>query len=78
MALSERDRPRARRAPAYEVFAALRLAIIMHRAGNLMIDAGLLPLHAPGELNNPASQQLADLLSLPAPEGAVPSFVGNR
>lgn len=52
--------------------------IIMHRAGNLMIDAGLLPLHAPAKLNNPASQQLADPLSLPAPEGAVPSFVGNR
>jgi hypothetical protein len=56
----------------------LRLAIIMHRASNLVIDTGLLPLHAPGKLNNPASQQLADLLSLPAPEGAAPSFVGNR
>jgi hypothetical protein len=29
-------------------------------------------------LNNPASQQLADLLPLPAPEGAAPSFVRNR
>jgi len=29
-------------------------------------------------LNDPARQQLADLLSLPAPEGAVPSFVENR
>jgi hypothetical protein len=56
----------------------LRPAIIMHRASNLVIDTGLLPLHAPGKLNNPASQQLADLLSLPAPEGAAPSFVGNR
>lgn len=40
-----------------------------------MIGAGLLPLHAPMKLNNPASQLLAGLLSLPAPEGAAPSFV---
>jgi hypothetical protein len=69
---------RVRRAPAHEVFAALRLAITMHHAGNLMIDAWPLPLHAPWKLNDPASQQLADLPSLPAPDGAVPSFVGNR
>jgi hypothetical protein len=56
----------------------LRLAITMRRAGNLMIDAWMLPLHAPRKPNDPASQRLADLLSLPAPEGAVPSFVGNR
>jgi aminoglycoside phosphotransferase (APT) family kinase protein len=62
----------------YEVFAALRLAIIMHRAGNLMISFGLLPPGAPMRLNNPITQLLAETLELPAPEGAVQSFVGNR
>jgi aminoglycoside phosphotransferase (APT) family kinase protein len=62
----------------YEVFAALRLAIIMHRAGNLMISLGLLPVGAPMRLNNPITQLLAEMLELPAPEGTVQSFVGNR
>lgn len=62
----------------YEVFAALRLAIIMHRAGNLMIRAGLLPPDAQMKVNNPVSQLLAELLGLPAPEGAAQNFVGNR
>jgi len=62
----------------YEVFAATRLAILMHRAGNMMIEAGLLPPDAPMRLSNPASQTLARLLDLPAPEGETQSFVGNR
>jgi aminoglycoside phosphotransferase (APT) family kinase protein len=62
----------------YEAFAGLRLAILMHRAGNLMIDAGLLPPDAPMKLNNPASQLLARLIGAPAPEGAAQSFIGNR
>jgi aminoglycoside phosphotransferase (APT) family kinase protein len=62
----------------YEVFAAARLSALMHRAGNLMVQAGLLPPDAPMKLNNPASQLLAKLLELPAPEGAAQSFIGNR
>jgi aminoglycoside phosphotransferase (APT) family kinase protein len=62
----------------YEAFAALRLSILMHRAGNLMIAAGLLPAGATMKLSNPASQLLAKLLGLPAPAGAVQSFIGNR
>jgi aminoglycoside phosphotransferase (APT) family kinase protein len=62
----------------YETFAALRLSILMHRAGNLMIGAGLLPPDAPMKLSNPASQLLAKLAGLPAPDGAVQSFIGNR
>jgi aminoglycoside phosphotransferase (APT) family kinase protein len=62
----------------YEVLAATRLSILMHRAGNLMIGAGLLPAGAPMKTSNPASQLLAKLLGLPAPEGAAQSFVGNR
>jgi hypothetical protein len=43
-----------------------------------MVAAGLLPPDAPMKLSNPASQLLAKLLGLPAPEGAAQSFVGNR
>ena len=69
---------RIRHIEFYEAFAALRLSILMHRAGNIMIAAGLLPPDAPMKLNNPASQLLAKLLDLPAPAGVVQSFIGNR
>lgn len=62
----------------YEVWAAVRLAVIMHRAGNLMIEIGLLPPDAPMKLNNPASQLLAALIGAPAPGGDAQSFIGNR
>jgi aminoglycoside phosphotransferase (APT) family kinase protein len=62
----------------YEVFAGLRLSILMHRAGNLMIDLGLLPPDAPMKLSNPASQLLAKLTGQPAPSEAAQSFIGNR
>lgn len=62
----------------YETFSALRLAVLMHRAGNMMVAAGLLPPDAPMKLSNPASQLLAKLADLPAPEGAAQSFIGNR
>jgi aminoglycoside phosphotransferase (APT) family kinase protein len=67
-----------RHADFYEVFAAVRLAILMHRAGRLMVAAGLLPPDAPMRLNNPASQLLAKLTDQPAPDGATQSFIGNR
>jgi aminoglycoside phosphotransferase (APT) family kinase protein len=62
----------------YEVLAALRLSILMHRAGNLMIAAGQLPPDSPMRLSNPASHLLARLLNLPAPVGEAQSFAGNR
>lgn len=62
----------------YEVFAGMRLAILMHRAGRLMIGAGLLPPDAPMKLNNPATQLLAKLTGQPAPDGTAQSFIGNR
>jgi aminoglycoside phosphotransferase (APT) family kinase protein len=62
----------------YEVWAAVRLAILMHRAGNLMIELGLLPPDAPMRLNNPASQLLAKLIGAQAPSGSAQSFIGNR
>jgi aminoglycoside phosphotransferase (APT) family kinase protein len=62
----------------FEVWAAVRLAILMHRAGNLMIAVGLLPADAPMKLNNPASQLLAKMIGLEAPTGEAQSFIGNR
>jgi aminoglycoside phosphotransferase (APT) family kinase protein len=62
----------------FEVWAAVRLSILMHRAGNLMIEAGLLPPGAPMRLNNPASQLLARLIGAAAPTGEAQSFIGNR
>lgn len=62
----------------YEVWAAVRLSVLMHRAGNLMIQFGLLPEGAPMKLNNPGSQLLAKLIGAPAPTGDAQSFIGNR
>jgi aminoglycoside phosphotransferase (APT) family kinase protein len=62
----------------YEAFAALRLSILMLRAGQLMIAGGALPPDNPMPFSNPASQLLAKLLDLPAPAGEATSFVGNR
>ena len=62
----------------YEVLAGVRLSILMHRAGNLMVLAGLLPPDAPMKVNNPATQELAKLIGAPAPSGAAQSFIGNR
>jgi len=62
----------------YEAFAALRLSILMLRAGQLMIEAGMIPPDNPMAYSNPASKVLAQLLELPAPEGEVSYFVGKR
>ncbi|WP_207554940.1 phosphotransferase family protein [Mycobacteroides abscessus] len=62
----------------YEAWAGTRLAILMVRAAHMMIEAGLLPPDVLMSQSNPASQSLARLLGLPAPDGATVSFVGNR
>ncbi|HEX3899316.1 MAG TPA: phosphotransferase family protein [Mycobacteriales bacterium] len=62
----------------YEAFAALKLSILMHRAGNMMIAGGMLPPDAPMKFSNPASQLLAKLIGAPAPTGTSQSFIGNR
>ncbi|BBY65791.1 phosphotransferase family protein [Mycolicibacterium helvum] len=62
----------------YEVLAATKLSIIMVRAAHMMIAMGLLPQDSPMALSNPASQLLAQLLELPAPNGLSTSFIGNR
>jgi aminoglycoside phosphotransferase (APT) family kinase protein len=47
----------------YELFAALRFAVIMIRVGQQLIGAGLLPPDSDFESNNTATQMLAKLLT---------------
>lgn len=68
----------ARHVAYYEAFAALRLSILMVRAGNFLISAGAFPPDHPMPVSNPASQTLARLLGLPAPQGDSVSFVDAR
>jgi aminoglycoside phosphotransferase (APT) family kinase protein len=67
-----------RHAHYYEAFAALRLSILMVRAGVLMIEAGAIPADNTMSTNNPASQILARLIDAPPPEGTSSTFIGNR
>jgi aminoglycoside phosphotransferase (APT) family kinase protein len=62
----------------YDVFAAMRLSMMMVRSAHLMKAAGLLPAESAMAINNPASQILARLLALPAPDtGETTSFFGS-
>jgi aminoglycoside phosphotransferase (APT) family kinase protein len=47
----------------YELFAALRFAVIMIRVGQQLIGAGLLPPDSDFETNNTATQMLAKVLA---------------
>jgi aminoglycoside phosphotransferase (APT) family kinase protein len=62
----------------YETLAALRGSVIMVRLARMMIDAGLLPADSGMAHNNGSSRILADLLSLPAPEGAGVALISKR
>lgn len=62
----------------YEVFAAVRMAILVERAGWLMIESGLLPPDAQMAEVNPATTLLADLLGLDGPTGESAYYIGNR
>lgn len=62
----------------FEAWAALRGSILLLRVGNQMIELGLLPEDAAMPLNNPASQVLATLLGLPAPDGQTGWITGHR
>ena len=68
----------ARHVAYYEAFAALRMSILMVRAGNMLIAAGAFPPEHPMPISNPASQILAKMLELPAPQGESASFVEAR
>jgi aminoglycoside phosphotransferase (APT) family kinase protein len=62
----------------YEILAGTRLSILMVRAAQMLIDAGLLPADSTMAVNNPASQLLAKLLGHEAPTGDSTTFIGNR
>jgi aminoglycoside phosphotransferase (APT) family kinase protein len=62
----------------FEAWAALRGSILLLRVGTLMIELGQLPPDAAMPLNNPASQVLAALLDLPAPDGEAGWITGHR
>jgi aminoglycoside phosphotransferase (APT) family kinase protein len=69
---------RAQHIDYYEVFAALRVAAMMTRAGRLMIESGAVPPDDPMPFSNPASLLLARMLDLPAPKAPPAYFVGRR
>jgi aminoglycoside phosphotransferase (APT) family kinase protein len=68
----------ARHLDYYERYSAVFGAIMVLRAGHLMIDAGLIPPDSPMPTTNPASVMLADYLGLPAPGGTVTGWAGHR
>jgi hypothetical protein len=68
----------ARNVEHYEAFARVRLDILMVRAARMMIAGGMLPPDSTMAQNNPICQLVAKMLGLPAPAGAVTSYVGKR
>jgi aminoglycoside phosphotransferase (APT) family kinase protein len=62
----------------YEVLATVGCAALYHRTGNIMINNGLIPADSLIKLNNPATQVLAELLGLPAPEGVAQSYLDEN
>lgn len=62
----------------YEAFAALRLAIVMLRVGQVMIRGGALPADSAMPINNPPSQLLAKMTGSPFPDGHTEWIVGSR
>lgn len=60
----------------YERYSAVFGAILLMRAGNLMIDAGTLPPDSTIAVLNPAVVLLADYLDMPAPTGEVTGWLG--
>ena len=62
----------------FEVFAGLRMAILVARAASLLKSAGYIPKDSPMALINPATNLLAELLGLPAPVGESDYYIGSR
>lgn len=60
------------------VFAATRLAILVHRTANLMAGAGVIAADSTMRYTNPATQMLAAMLGLAAPDGTPQNYFGNR
>jgi aminoglycoside phosphotransferase (APT) family kinase protein len=62
----------------FEVLAGIRVAAVIMRIGNLMIEMGMLPADNPMPITNPASMVLASMLGLPSPGGAPGWISGHR
>jgi aminoglycoside phosphotransferase (APT) family kinase protein len=62
----------------YMVFAGVRMCILVLRAANLMIGAGLLPADAQMGRINPASKMTAGLLGLGTSDESAAYYFGNR
>jgi aminoglycoside phosphotransferase (APT) family kinase protein len=62
----------------YEVFAGLRLAILVGRAARIMVEGGLVPADSKMGTINPATRLLAQLIGAPAPDGQAEYYIGNR
>lgn len=59
----------------FEVYGGLRFAVLMNRAGNMLIEAGALPADHTMAVNNPATQLLARMIGVTVPEGHATSFL---
>lgn len=59
----------------HEVFGGQRFAVLMARAGTMLIEAGVLPPGHTMATNNPATQLLATMIDVPAPVGETTSFL---
>ncbi|BDB44059.1 MULTISPECIES: phosphotransferase family protein [Mycobacterium] len=59
----------------FEVYGGLRFAVLMNRAGNMLIEAGALPADHTMAVNNPATQLLARMIGVTAPDGQPTSFL---
>ena len=64
--------------PYYERAAAVTAALVVARVASLMIEAGFIPPESSLATNNPATQLLAQMYGLPAPDGAVAAWHGQR
>lgn len=62
----------------YMVFAGVRMCILVLRAANLMIGAGLLPTDAQMGKINPAANLTATMLGLTQSDESVEYYFGNR
>lgn len=63
----------------HEIYAGVRLSIVLMRLGTMMIEAGMLPADAALPIVNPPSVLLATLLGLPSPAAGAANWVtGNR
>jgi aminoglycoside phosphotransferase (APT) family kinase protein len=61
----------------FEVYGGLRFAVLMNRAGNMLVEAGALPADHTMAVNNPATQLLARLIGVRAPAGQATTFLDD-